>query len=631
MGGPFHDLERALAADPDNPALRLRLAAAYRDAGELSAAARLFHAAAQAFAGVGQARQALGVCRAGLVVAPDHGGLRELLAQLEAPPAPVGASPVLAPIGPRAPARPRPASMMPAVVRIESARVIEVGGGDGDGDLETPLPPAIPHHLAHPTLPVELIAPAAVGALAGAEPAEVAVAEVDAPGGAGLSAAAREISARMRGPSQAEDLAAELETRRRPRVSPPPTLAGPPTDELAALTPASAAQVAFDDEPTGRPAAPAATTPFVRADLEPPALASEPGGHAGEEATDIGVAPGPGQGRADGEADDWPDPVTDLHAEPVGADADAGADPGRPGPARGRSGAETSLFARSFAPVLAELAPDGAPLRVAAAAGASPLPATVSAELYRVGQERVVAAGAVIVREGEPGDSLFVIERGQVRVTRRDAGGAPREMARLGAGAIFGEIAVMSDQVRHATVEALGACTLTEFSGAVVARAAQRAPELAAALDALARERITSNLVLSAPLLTSLPLDRRAQILGRFVPRKVAAGASVLEEGVATHGLYLVVLGQLEVTVRAAGDQRRRVAIVGEGAHLGELALLTQHPARATVTALVPCELAVLSATDFYQVVAEYPALWAMIRAEAESRRAQLDAALAGS
>ena len=83
--------------------------------------------------------------------------------------------------------------------------------------------------------------------------------------------------------------------------------------------------------------------------------------------------------------------------------------------------------------------------------------------------------------------------------------------------------------------------------------------------------------------------------------------------------------------MRAAGDQRRRVAIVGEGAHLGELALLTQHPARATVTALVPCELAVLSATDFYQVVAEYPALWAMIRAEAESRRAQLDAALAGS
>jgi small-conductance mechanosensitive channel/CRP-like cAMP-binding protein len=63
------------------------------------------------------------------------------------------------------------------------------------------------------------------------------------------------------------------------------------------------------------------------------------------------------------------------------------------------------------------------------------------------------AAGEKIIEEGSAGDSFFLVDRGEVRVLRR-LGGAPREMARLGEGECFGEMAMLTGQNRTATVVA---------------------------------------------------------------------------------------------------------------------------------------------------------------------------------
>jgi len=64
------------------------------------------------------------------------------------------------------------------------------------------------------------------------------------------------------------------------------------------------------------------------------------------------------------------------------------------------------------------------------------------------------AAGERILEEGTPGDSFFLIDRGEVRVVRR-LGGTPREMARLVEGECFGEMAMLTGQERTATVTAV--------------------------------------------------------------------------------------------------------------------------------------------------------------------------------
>lgn len=65
-----------------------------------------------------------------------------------------------------------------------------------------------------------------------------------------------------------------------------------------------------------------------------------------------------------------------------------------------------------------------------------------------------VRAGEVIVRQGAPADKFFIISDGEVEVVREDDG-AERSVATLRSGQFFGEMAVLRDEPRTATVRAL--------------------------------------------------------------------------------------------------------------------------------------------------------------------------------
>jgi NADH dehydrogenase len=60
--------------------------------------------------------------------------------------------------------------------------------------------------------------------------------------------------------------------------------------------------------------------------------------------------------------------------------------------------------------------------------------------------------GEVIFREGERGDRLYIVLDGEVEVVRRAPGLGEAQLARLGVGECFGEIALVSDRPRTATV-----------------------------------------------------------------------------------------------------------------------------------------------------------------------------------
>jgi CRP-like cAMP-binding protein len=65
---------------------------------------------------------------------------------------------------------------------------------------------------------------------------------------------------------------------------------------------------------------------------------------------------------------------------------------------------------------------------------------------------RETAAGEVIVHRGDPADALFVIVTGKFEVSVASADGTRRVLRMLGAGTVFGEIAVLDDTARNADV-----------------------------------------------------------------------------------------------------------------------------------------------------------------------------------
>jgi len=105
---------------------------------------------------------------------------------------------------------------------------------------------------------------------------------------------------------------------------------------------------------------------------------------------------------------------------------------------------------------------------------------------------RTFLADDIIVREGDVGDSMFLIGRGVVRVTV-GGGGAPQvAIATLLAGEFFGEMAVISANPRNATVTAVTHCTLYELTRADLEAIAVVAPTIDSVLEATFVERSTA-------------------------------------------------------------------------------------------------------------------------------------------
>ncbi len=63
--------------------------------------------------------------------------------------------------------------------------------------------------------------------------------------------------------------------------------------------------------------------------------------------------------------------------------------------------------------------------------------------------------GEIIIRQGEMGDCMYVVQEGQVEVVVNQSGEEVR-LALLGAGEMFGEMALLAHDLRIATVRALG-------------------------------------------------------------------------------------------------------------------------------------------------------------------------------
>jgi CRP-like cAMP-binding protein len=116
------------------------------------------------------------------------------------------------------------------------------------------------------------------------------------------------------------------------------------------------------------------------------------------------------------------------------------------------------------------------------------LPPDATEELLRAFHFRAEPAGTVICREGDPGDELFLIEEGELDTSATFAGVEAR-LGSMGAGDLFGEIAVLRRGPRTATVTARTDVGLWVLSRQALLTVARRAPALGKAIQEIMRRR----------------------------------------------------------------------------------------------------------------------------------------------
>jgi diguanylate cyclase len=101
------------------------------------------------------------------------------------------------------------------------------------------------------------------------------------------------------------------------------------------------------------------------------------------------------------------------------------------------------------------------------------LPAMDPVEALQV--EKLYRAGEVIMRQGDAGDCAYFIQSGRVLISLRREDGVDLEMGQRGAGNLIGEMAIVDDGPRSATVTAIEDCRLLEISKADFSKAVKNA------------------------------------------------------------------------------------------------------------------------------------------------------------
>jgi cAMP-dependent protein kinase regulator len=195
-------------------------------------------------------------------------------------------------------------------------------------------------------------------------------------------------------------------------------------------------------------------------------------------------------------------------------------------------------------------------------------------------EERHVAPGQNVITQGEDGSELFVVDSGELACTKIfEKGGQPRFLKDYHSGESFGELALLYNAPRAATITAKTPAVLwvldrSCFNNIVKDSAVRR------------RERYEEFLK-KVPILGDMDPYERSQLADVLKPIVIEAGEYIIREGELGDMFYIIEEGQAKATkVLRPGQPPEEVKAYNDGDYFGELALLRGEPRAANVIAV---------------------------------------------
>lgn len=245
-------------------------------------------------------------------------------------------------------------------------------------------------------------------------------------------------------------------------------------------------------------------------------------------------------------------------------------------------------------------------------------------------EPKLFGTGVKVVEEGAAGAEAFVVARGEVDVSRQMLRMSwPVHLARLGTGALVGEMALLSRAPRTATVTTASPVILLIARKKDLDRAVTKSPELGREFAEHCRRRMLDNLIRTSPILHSVNPTERAELVQRFAIRAFEPGERLIAQGRKPDGLFLVASGEVAIVHQEPNGDKTVVARLGPGEVLGEVALVLRRPANADVVAHHPTVTLLLPRERFLEAVRAHPGVFVDLY-ELASRRDEETAAVPG-
>jgi ATP-binding cassette, subfamily B, bacterial HlyB/CyaB len=230
--------------------------------------------------------------------------------------------------------------------------------------------------------------------------------------------------------------------------------------------------------------------------------------------------------------------------------------------------------------------------------------------LTRPEQERIAAqmsecllrAGETVFNRGDVGDAFYVIVSGRARVIGTDPSGREISLAMLKRGDHFGEIALLSNVPRTATIRAAEDLVLLSLKREDFLKFLGTHPQVRVAMERYLGDFSTWNFLRQFTALASVPAELLRQVLEQLEERSLEAGTVVVNEGEGADRFYIVREGALDITTRQDGVERV-TRTIGPGEFYGELAQLGGVPRASRVVARSKTSLYAMSQAAFEEIL----------------------------
>jgi serine/threonine protein kinase/CRP-like cAMP-binding protein len=207
--------------------------------------------------------------------------------------------------------------------------------------------------------------------------------------------------------------------------------------------------------------------------------------------------------------------------------------------------------------------------------------------------------GDYIIRQGEHGDSFYIIEEGTVRCTQLKASGREIDLITLKAGDYFGEMALMLNDTRHANCIAVGKVRCLSLSR-------KKFDILLGSVQDLLARKMRIRILQSVPLLSKLPEHKLMRLSSVMRVQAFKAGAYIIRQGEEGSRFYIINEGEVRCTrLNPVTNKEEELVRLTAQEFFGERALITDEVRKANVIACGPVECLVLERGSFQSLLTE--------------------------
>ncbi len=249
------------------------------------------------------------------------------------------------------------------------------------------------------------------------------------------------------------------------------------------------------------------------------------------------------------------------------------------------------------------------------------LPDEIFEKIVPLMQEEHYEFGEIIVKEGDPADSFYVLTSGRARAIKTAQDGQELPLGTLKPGDTFGEAALAEGGTRSASVRCSTAVDVIRLDRDDFLQLVAEVPELKHHIEIMGRQRALQGFLYEFSNFGRLPAAALRGMIENLTPMDCQKGGLIIRAGDPAGPMFILEKGRARAFL-ANNGRERNLAFYRDGDFFGELSILNGSPRAASVEAFTDCRLLALEPSAVHDLKNRFPEFQKLL----EERLAQYQA-----